>query len=61
MRAMLRMIGRSTLARCERGATAVEYGFIIAMIVLAIITALVNVATKTTGIWQHISNEVSKN
>lgn len=58
MRAMLKMIRRSTLLGCERGATAVEYGLILAMVVLAILTALHSVATKTTGMWDNVSTEV---
>jgi pilus assembly protein Flp/PilA len=58
MRIMLRNIGKMALIRCARGATAVEYGLIIAMIVLAIIAALNNIATKTTGMWTNVSNEV---
>ena len=33
----------------ERGATAVEYGLILALVVLGMLGALSNVATKTTG------------
>jgi len=58
MRGLIEIIARSVLARCERGATAVEYGLIIAMIVIAMIAALSNVATKTTGMWNNVSNEV---
>ncbi|MEC3911773.1 Flp family type IVb pilin [Sphingobium sp. CR2-8] len=60
MRALLEMLARSGLLRCERGATAVEYGLIIAMIVLAMIVALNNVANKTTGMWNNVANEVTK-
>ncbi|MDX3901221.1 MAG: Flp family type IVb pilin [Sphingobium sp.] len=58
MRAMLKSFFRPTLLRCQRGATAVEYGLIVAMIVLAIIAALNNVATKTTGMWNNVTTEV---
>jgi pilus assembly protein Flp/PilA len=61
MRAMLKMLGRSALARCERGATAVEYGLIVAVIVLGTLTALSSVATKTIGMWWHVANAVSAN
>ena len=43
----------------ERGATAVEYGLILALVVLGMLGALSNVATKTTGMWSHVSNEVN--
>ncbi|WP_088185417.1 Flp family type IVb pilin [Sphingobium sp. Z007] len=60
MRALVEILGRLRLIRCERGATAVEYGLIIAMIVLAMIAALNNVANKTTGMWNNVATEVTK-
>ena len=49
----------STLLRDERGATAVEYGLIISMIVLAMVGALVQVAGSTTSMWNNVSTEVT--
>lgn len=46
------------LARCNRGATAVEYGFILALIVLVLIGALTELAGGTTGMWNNVSNKV---
>ncbi|MEC3948955.1 Flp family type IVb pilin [Sphingobium sp. HWE2-09] len=60
MRALVEMLARWGLMRCERGATAVEYGLIIAVIVLAMVAALNNVATKTTGMWNNVATEVTK-
>jgi pilus assembly protein Flp/PilA len=48
----------SRLVRDERGATAVEYGLIISMIVLAMIGALGGVAETTINMWNHVSDEV---
>ena len=45
----------------ECGATAVEYGLIISLIVLAMVGVLTEVASKTTGMWNNVANEVSKN
>jgi pilus assembly protein Flp/PilA len=45
----------------KKAATAVEYGLILALIFLAMVTALANVASVTTGMWNNVSNEVSKN
>lgn len=59
MRGLWNRIARSGLGRCERGATAVEYALIIAMIVLAMIAALTNVANKTTGMWNNVATEVT--
>jgi pilus assembly protein Flp/PilA len=42
----------------ERGATAVEYGLIIAMIVLAMFAALTSVADATHAMWNNVSTKV---
>ena len=42
----------------ERGATAVEYGLIVSLIVLAMFGALNGVAGVTTNLWTMIANEV---
>ncbi|GGB14753.1 hypothetical protein GCM10011380_00190 [Sphingomonas metalli] len=46
------------IAADQRGATAVEYGLIIALIVLAMIGALSTFATKTSAMWDVVSNKV---
>ena len=43
----------------ERGASAVEYALIIALIVLAIIGAMTQVANATTNMWNDVSSNVS--
>jgi pilus assembly protein Flp/PilA len=48
------------IARCEQGATAVEYGLIASLIVIAMITAIGNVAMSTSEMWNTISNEVTE-
>jgi pilus assembly protein Flp/PilA len=45
-------------AKCQKGATAVEYGLIVSLLVIAMLAALGNVADTTTGIWNSISNEI---
>jgi len=60
MHALVEILARLRMIRCERGATAVEYGLIIAMIVLVMIAALNNVANKTTGMWNNVATEVTK-
>ena len=47
------------LVRSENGATAVEYGLIVALIVLAIIGSMSMVATKTNAMWTKVANEVN--
>ncbi len=48
------------IVRCEKGATAVEYGLIASLIVIAMLTALGNVATSTSKMWNSLSNEVTE-
>ena len=46
------------LRRDERGATAVEYGLIIALVVLAMVTALRGVASATINMWNLVNTTV---
>jgi pilus assembly protein Flp/PilA len=41
----------------EHGATAVEYGLILAMIVLAMIAALSGVASEATKMWGDVNSK----
>ena len=43
----------------ERGATAVEYGLILAMIFLAMVGALTVVASTTTEMWNFVTEQVT--
>jgi pilus assembly protein Flp/PilA len=61
MRGLLEIIARWGLVRCQRGATAIEYALILAMVVLAMIAALTNVANKTTKMWNNVATEVTNN
>ena len=56
MRAAIRLA--RTLLRDRKAATAVEYGFIVAMIVLAMIAALVQLGDTTSNLWSNVSNKV---
>lgn len=49
----------SSLKSDEKGATAIEYGLIIALIVLAIMASVSQVATKTNEMWGNVSNAVT--
>lgn len=44
----------------RRGATAVEYGLIVAMIVIAMVAALISLADVTTSMWTNISDKVQQ-
>ncbi len=46
------------LARSRRGATAVEYGLIVAVIVITMVAALQGLANTTTGMWNNVSDKV---
>jgi pilus assembly protein Flp/PilA len=53
----MRRLKRRLLAS-ERGATAVEYGFILALVVIAVIGALTSFAEASNDIWSNISRKV---
>lgn len=44
----------------ERGATVVEYGFILGLIVLAMMASLTGVASETTALWNTVSTKSSE-
>lgn len=49
----------SGLMRSTRAATAVEYGLILALIFVAIIAAVGDVATQASEMWTHVSSTSS--
>jgi pilus assembly protein Flp/PilA len=53
---MLRML-RSD----QRGATAIEYGLIVAMIALGMITGLTALGGGSGGMWTKIDNSIPQN
>jgi pilus assembly protein Flp/PilA len=54
---MLERIRR--IQKCNQGATAVEYGLVVTLIVIAMMASLGNVANGTQNMWNNVSNEVS--
>ena len=46
------------LARSRRGATAVEYGLILSLVVLTMLAALQGLASTTSGMWDNVSDKV---
>lgn len=50
---------RLSVLKCQRGATAIEYGLILALVALAVVGSMTNVATKTINMWGNVSNEVN--
>ncbi|RZM09052.1 MAG: Flp family type IVb pilin [Sphingomonas sp.] len=55
--AVIRTIARVTRER--RGATAIEYGLIIAFVVIAMIAGLTALADTTTGMWGNVNTKVA--
>ena len=51
-RRLIKLIGNM------RGATAVEYGLILALIFLAMVVGVVAVGTSTSNLWGNVSNQV---
>jgi pilus assembly protein Flp/PilA len=49
---------QSRLVRDERGATAVEYGLMVALIAVAIILAVTAVGTALNGTFNEVATEV---
>jgi pilus assembly protein Flp/PilA len=47
------------IIRDSRGATAIEYGLIVSLIVIAIIGAMSGVAGKTISMWGNVTNAVN--
>jgi len=56
MRALVRL--GLKLCRDRKGATAIEYGFILALVVIAMMVALIELGTTTTGMWNNVSTKV---
>lgn len=56
MRALVKSIHR--LVRDTKAATAIEYGLICAMIVIAIMASLIAVGSVTSDMWKNVSDKV---
>lgn len=56
---MSRIQKLARLLRAIDGATTIEYGLILAFIVLMMFTGLKALANATTGTWNTVSNQVS--
>lgn len=48
------------LLRDDRGATAIEYGLIVALIVIGILGAVKSVADETNGLWAFVRERVTQ-
>ena len=43
----------------RRGATAVEYGLIVALVVITMVVSLIQLANTTTGMWNNVNTKVT--
>ena len=50
----------SRFAKCESGATAIEYGLIASLIGVAIISAVTTTGTKLSGTFNKVQTELNK-
>jgi pilus assembly protein Flp/PilA len=46
------------IVRDQRGATAVEYGLIVSLIVIAVIVGVKATATSITSTWNNVSSQI---
>jgi pilus assembly protein Flp/PilA len=49
------------LLRDRSGATAIEYGLIVALIVITIMASMQSVANENSGLWAVVTSNVSAN
>ncbi len=49
-----------SLLRDQSGATAIEYGLILALIAMAMITGLQSFADSTIGMWERVESDVAE-
>ena len=47
------------LFKDEKGATAVEYGLILAMVFIAMMVGVISVGTANSGMWNYVSQQVT--
>ncbi|PZU10226.1 Flp family type IVb pilin [Sphingomonas sp.] len=47
------------LWRDSRGATAIEYGLIVSLVVIAIVAGISSVGGATGGLWGNMANKVA--
>ena len=54
---MMKLLKR--IGRCDFGGTAIEYGLIVSLVVIACIGALESVADENTGMWAVVKSKVT--
>lgn len=53
---MLKLFQRMAVDR--KGGTAIEYGLIASVIVVALIASIIQLANTTTGIWGNVNSKI---
>lgn len=53
---MLKLFQR--LAADRKGGTAIEYGLIASLIVVALIASIIQLSSTTTGIWGNVNTKI---
>lgn len=48
------------LSRDQKGATAIEYGLIVSLIVIGLLAGFINLANTTTGLFNNVANDVEE-
>jgi pilus assembly protein Flp/PilA len=56
--AMTKVLVKFTTLRSEKGATAVEYGLMVALIAVAIIVAVTALGGKLTGLFNDVATAI---
>lgn len=57
---MLKMPVIAKFASCDRGATSVEYGLIMALIFLAAAGGIANLGDADSSVWSNVSSKATK-
>jgi pilus assembly protein Flp/PilA len=51
----------SAIFKDKKGATAIEYGLILALVFLAMIVGVTTFGQTTSNMWNHVSNSMARN
>ena len=54
---MVKMLRK--LSQDNSGATAIEYGLIVSLVVISIIVSMSSVANENTGLWARVTDKTS--
>jgi pilus assembly protein Flp/PilA len=46
------------VSACRKGGTAIEYGLIVALVVITMIASFIALANTTVGMWGNVNNKI---